>query len=64
MNAASTRNVSLRIFGSRVMNMPQPMVVANHLCASIVTESASSMPARSSRSRSDASAAPPQAAST
>ena len=48
----------------RVMNMPQPIVVANHLCASIVTESASSIPARMPRSRSDAISAPPQAAST
>ena len=48
----------------RVMNMAQPMVVANHLCASMVIESARSMPASTPRRRFDASAAPPQAAST
>ena len=34
------------------MNMPQPMVVANHLWASMVIESARSMPASSPRRRS------------
>src|ERR1700758_3726239 len=47
-----------------VRNIPQPIVVANHLCASIVTESARSIPARTRRNRSDAISAPPQAAST
>jgi hypothetical protein len=46
------------------MNMPHPMVVASHLWASMVIESAVSIPARWPRSRSEASAAPPQAAST
>ena len=46
------------------MNIPQPIVVANHLCASIVMESARSMPLRTCRSRSEAMTAPPQAAST
>jgi hypothetical protein len=40
------------------------MVVAIHLWASMVIESARSMPSRWDRSRGDASAAPPQAAST
>jgi len=31
--------------GRRVRNMPQPIVTANHLCASMVSESAASMPA-------------------
>ena len=44
--------------------MPQPIVAANHLCASIVTESASSRPANKPRYRSEAISAPPQAAST
>ena len=50
--------------GCLVMNIPQPIVVANHLWASIVTESARSIPARAFRSRSEAMSAPPQAAST
>ena len=42
-----------------VRNMPQPIVVANHLCASMVIESAGSMPASAGRaSRSDRAAAP------
>ena len=36
---------------SRMMNMPQPMVVANHLCASMVAESARSNPLSTPRSR-------------
>ena len=60
---------------ARVMNMAQPMVVANHLCASMVIESARSMPAagragdrmpaprRPRRHRRDTRAAPAQAMS-
>ena len=39
-------------------NIPQPIVVASHLCASMVTESARPMPASTPRSRSEATAAP------
>src|SRR3989440_91338 len=39
MKSALTRNASLNSAGCLVMNMPQPMVVASHLCASMVSES-------------------------
>ena len=38
MNPVDTWKAVDKIAGSRVMNMPHPMVVANHLCASIVME--------------------------
>ena len=33
-----TRNAHDKVVGHLVRNMPQHIVVANHLCASIVTE--------------------------
>ena len=64
MNVAVTWYAAESIAGSRARNMPQPIVVASHLCASMVAESACSMAATRCRSRSDAMTAPPQAAST
>ncbi len=64
MKLAETWNTRDSSGASAAMNMPQPIVVANHLWASMVRESARSIPASRGRSRSDATSAPPHAAST